>query len=93
MWPPDVIFISNHVDGEDDKVHGDDDDDDDYDDGDDDDDDDDDGDDDDDDDMRDAYPVATPLISSSSALTLSLNVLFVWQNGSLGHVMEDHPTS
>ena len=56
MWPPDIIFISNHVDGEENKVHDDDDDDDDYDDGDDDDDDDyddDDGDDDDDDDDND----------------------------------------
>ena len=38
-----------------------------------------------DDDVREAYPVATPpLISSSSALVLGLNVLFVgaeWQSG------------
>ena len=33
--------------------------------------------------------VTTPLISSSSLLTLSLNVLFVQENGGLRHVMED----
>ena len=33
--------------------------------------------------------VTTPLISSSSPLTLSLNVLFVQENGGLRHVMED----
>ena len=33
--------------------------------------------------------VTTTLISSSSLLTLSLNVLFVQDNGGLRHVMED----
>ena len=33
--------------------------------------------------------VTTPLISSLSLLTLSLNVLFVQENGGLRHVMED----
>ena len=33
--------------------------------------------------------VTNPLISSSSVLTLSLNVLFVQENGGRRHVMED----